>query len=68
MLRIYTLPTLPELKATHTRWQVAMRYGELLGLRKVRYRGLAKNTAQLFTLFGLVNLRYSTLSDCKPLA
>jgi IS5 family transposase len=26
------------------------------GLRKVRYRGLAKNTAQLFTLLGLVNL------------
>ena len=24
--------------------------------RKVRYRGLAKNTAQLFTLFGLANL------------
>jgi len=27
-----------------------------LGLRKVRYRGLAKNTAQLYTLFGLANL------------
>jgi IS5 family transposase len=26
------------------------------GLRKLRYRGLAKNTAQLFTLFGLANL------------
>ena len=26
------------------------------GLRKVRYRGLAKNTKQLFTLFGLANL------------
>jgi IS5 family transposase len=26
------------------------------GLRKVRYRGLAKNTAQLHTLFGLANL------------
>jgi IS5 family transposase len=25
-------------------------------LRKVRYRGLAKNTAQLLTLFGLANL------------
>ena len=25
-------------------------------LKKVRYRGLAKNTAQLFTLFGLANL------------
>lgn len=28
----------------------------VFGLRKVRYRGLAKNTAQLFTLFGLANL------------
>jgi IS5 family transposase len=28
----------------------------LFGHRKVRYRGLAKNTAQLFTLFGLANL------------
>lgn len=26
------------------------------GHRKVRYRGLAKNTAQLFSLFGLANL------------
>ena len=26
------------------------------GLKKVRYRGLTKNTAQLFTLFGLANL------------
>jgi len=26
------------------------------GLRKVRYRGLVKNTAQLYTLFGLANL------------
>lgn len=26
------------------------------GYRKVRYRGLAKNTAQLQTLFALVNL------------
>ena len=26
------------------------------GLKKVRYRGLDKNTAQLFTLFGLANL------------
>jgi IS5 family transposase len=82
----------PEHKATHTRWQVAMRYGKrktlpdtelgrldeqieqikasirakvehpfhviknVFGLKKVRYRGLAKNTAQLFTLFGLANL------------
>ena len=28
----------------------------LLGHRKTRYRGLAKNTAQLMTLFGLANL------------
>lgn len=28
----------------------------LLGYRKVRYRGLVKNTAQLFTLFSLANL------------
>jgi IS5 family transposase len=26
------------------------------GLKKLRYRGLAKNTAQLYTLFGLANL------------
>ena len=26
------------------------------GMKKVRYRGLAKNTAQLMTLFGLANL------------
>ncbi|MGD7165519.1 IS5 family transposase, partial [Ralstonia pseudosolanacearum] len=28
----------------------------LFGHRKVRYKGLAKNTAQLFSLFGLANL------------
>jgi IS5 family transposase len=28
----------------------------LLGYRKVKYRGLEKNTAQLFTLFGIANL------------
>ena len=28
----------------------------LFGLRKARYRGLAKNTAQLHSLFALVNL------------
>ena len=28
----------------------------LLGLKKARYRGLAKNTAQLYTLFGLADL------------
>ena len=29
---------------------------KLFGMKKVRYKGLAKNTAQLFTPFGLVNL------------
>jgi IS5 family transposase len=28
----------------------------LFGHRKTRYRGLAKNTAQLFSLFGFANL------------
>ena len=28
----------------------------LFGLKKVRYKGLAKNTAQLYTLFALANL------------
>lgn len=28
----------------------------IFGMKKVRYRGLFKNTAQLFTLFGLANL------------
>ena len=28
----------------------------LFGHRKTRYKGLAKNAAQLFTLFGLTNL------------
>ncbi|MCL2876449.1 MAG: IS5 family transposase, partial [Betaproteobacteria bacterium] len=28
----------------------------ILGLKKVRYRGLRKNTVQLFTLFGMANL------------
>jgi transposase, IS5 family len=28
----------------------------IFGMKKVRYRGLAKNTAQLFTLFGMANL------------
>ncbi|MBN2887377.1 MAG: IS5 family transposase [Chromatiaceae bacterium] len=31
----------------------------LFGYRKVRYKGLAKNTAQLFTLFGLANLVFA---------
>jgi IS5 family transposase len=37
--------------------------------RKVRYRGLAKNTAQLFTLFGFANLvlagRRFTISETR---
>jgi len=28
----------------------------IFGMKKVRYKGLAKNTAQLYTLFGLANL------------
>jgi IS5 family transposase len=28
----------------------------IFGMKKVRYKGMAKNTAQLFTLFGLANL------------
>ena len=28
----------------------------IFDMKKVRYRGLAKNTAQLYTLFGLANL------------
>jgi len=28
----------------------------LFKMRKVRYRGLAKNTAQLYPLFGMANL------------
>ena len=28
----------------------------IFGLKKVRYKGLAKNTAQLYTLFALANL------------
>ena len=35
----------------------------LFGYRKVRYKGLAKNQAQLFSLFGLANLMLST--RCK---
>jgi len=27
-----------------------------MGMKKVRYKGLAKNTVQLSTLFGLANL------------
>lgn len=39
--------------------------------RKTRYKGLAKNTAQLFTLFGLANLvlaRRWLLAPCTPIA
>ena len=35
----------------------------LFGYRKVRYKGLAKNQAQLLSLFGLANLVLST--RCK---
>ncbi|MDW7746668.1 IS5 family transposase [Halomonas sp.] len=35
----------------------------LFGYRKVRYKGLAKNQAQLFSLFGLANLVLSTRSE-----
>ncbi|MGQ0619856.1 MAG: IS5 family transposase [Panacagrimonas sp.] len=41
------------------------------GLRKLRYRGLAKNTAQFFTLFGMANLviaRRRLLSIQGPVA
>jgi len=31
----------------------------MFGHRKVRYKGLAKNTAQLFSLFGLANLVFA---------
>jgi hypothetical protein len=33
--------------------------------RKVRYRGLAKNEAQLFTLFGLTNLVLARRKGCR---
>ena len=39
----------------------------LFGYRKVRYRGLAKNTAQLHTLFALANLvlvKGTLLAEC----
>ena len=41
----------------------------LFGHRKVRYRGLAKNEAQLYTLFGLGNLllaKRRLLPPCAP--
>ena len=36
----------------------------LFQLKKVRYRGLAKNTAQLYTLFGLANLLIAKRRGC----
>jgi len=39
----------------------------LFGFRKVRYRGLAKNTAQLHTLFALANLVIAKRSLLAPL-
>ena len=45
-------------KSNRTRARVEHPFGvikHLWGYRKVRYRGLAKNTAQLFTLFALAN-------------
>lgn len=39
-------------KAEHPFQVIKQRFG----YRKVRYRGLAKNTAQLYTLFALANL------------
>ena len=39
-------------KVEHPFQVIKVRFGH----RKVRYRGLAKNTAQLFSLFGLANL------------
>ena len=38
----------------------------LFGHRKVRYRGLAKNTAQLYMLFGLANLVIAKRQLLKP--
>jgi IS5 family transposase len=43
----------------------------LFGHRKARYRGLAKNGAQLFTLFALANLvlaKRCLLNECTPVA
>lgn len=40
-------------------WQIALPFPlvkNLFGFKKARYRGLAKNAAQLFALFGLANL------------
>ena len=46
-------------KSNRTRARVEHPFGilkHLWGYRKVRYRGLAKNAAQLFTLFALANV------------
>lgn len=46
-------------KSNRTRARVAHPFGlikHLWGYRKVRYRGLAKNAAQVFTLFALANV------------
>ena len=37
----------------------------IFGHRKARYRGLAKNMAQLHTLFGLANLIIAKRSLCE---
>jgi IS5 family transposase len=41
---------------TRARGEHAFRVKQLWGFTKVRYRGLAKNTARLFTMFALANL------------
>jgi IS5 family transposase len=41
---------------------------QLWGYTKVRYRGLAKNTAQLLTLFALSNLYRLRYRLCPALA
>ncbi|RCJ03185.1 hypothetical protein DDK22_38760 [Cupriavidus necator] len=38
----------------------------LFGHRKVRYKGLVKNTAQLFSLFGLANLVFAWPASQRP--
>ncbi len=46
-------------KSNRVRARVEHAFGvikHLWGYRKVRYRGLAKNAAQVFTLFALANL------------
>ena len=37
------------------------------GYRKVRYRGIAKNGAQVFALLALAELRTSSAADLRPL-